>query len=122
MKRLLLFCLCFSLSGQALSEKVWTALTAVGTTSGFAVPSNSFHTVQVVITGSPSGCTINLDGSLDGTNWFDLSGGQTCTASVMFHVVNRAVLNVRANLTALSGGTAPTVTARYTGHNGGRIQ
>ncbi len=121
MKRLLVFLFCFTLSGQALSEKIWTALTATGTTAGFAVPSNSFHTLQAVVTGSPSVCTINLDGSLDGTNWFDISGNQTCTSSVMFHVVNRSVTNVRANLTALSGGTAPTVTARYTGHNGGRL-
>jgi hypothetical protein len=73
------------------------------------------HTVAAVPTGSPTGCSVKLEGSLDGTTWFDLSTAQTCTSAIMFHVVEKPVLVVRANLTALSGGTAPTVVVKYLG-------
>ncbi len=116
MKRMMLFfAVAFLLGAQSVSQKTWTALTATGTTSSFSIAANSNHTLSIVVSGGPSGCTVNLDGSLDSTHWFDLSGGQTCTSSVMFHVANRPVTFVRANLTALSGGTAPTVTVVYVG-------
>lgn len=119
MRRLTFFLFVFCLSAQQVSEHLWTTLTTTGTTSGFAVPANDIHTLAVVVTGSPSGCQVNLDGSLDSSFWFDISGAQTCTSSTAFHVVNRAVMFVRANLTTLSGGTAPTVSPKYVGHSSG---
>lgn len=114
---LLAAALCGLLAGQWVPVQVaWAALSATGVTASQPLPyAFSAHTVQVVVTGSPAGCTVNLDGSLDGTHWFDLSGGQTCTSSVMFHVVSKPVFYVRGDLTALSGGTAPTVQVSYVG-------
>jgi hypothetical protein len=122
MKRLLLFLLAITLSAQALNQVTWPALTTTGTTPLFATPGNDVHTVQIVLSGSPSGCTINLDGSLDGSHWNDISGSQTCTSNIMFHVVSRSVRFVRGDLTALSGGTSPTVTVTYLGHSSGGRQ
>jgi hypothetical protein len=119
MKRLLLFLFVFSLCAQPLSQVTWTALAAVGTTSLFATPGSDIHTIQAVVAGAPAACTINLDGSLNSSTWADISGPQTCTSSIMFHVVNRSVAYVRANLTVLSGGTAPTVRVTYLGHSSG---
>lgn len=80
--------------------------------------------MQVVTTGSPTGCIVGLQGSLDGTNWITLTtwdvtvqttNGDIVTASAFAGTGIRAypVVNfVRANLTTLSGGTAPTVSAR----------
>src|SRR6185312_7027494 len=94
----------------------WSPLSATGVTAAMPLPYGfSKHTLQIVVTGSPSGCTVNLDGSLDGAHWFDLSGGQTCTSSTMFHVVSKPVAYVRGDLTALSGGSSPTVTISYEG-------
>lgn len=78
------------------------------------------HTVQVVTTGSPSGCEVALEGSLDGSNFFALSttddtSAGDCTASVMWHTTNRPVRWIRGNVTALSGGTTPTVRICYLG-------
>lgn len=98
--------------------KAFAALTGVSTTAAYAVGGNDKHTVQLVMTGSPASCTANLDGSLDGTHWKDLSGGQTCTSTpVIFHVVDRVVAFVRINVTALSGGA--TVTPTYQGLRSG---
>jgi hypothetical protein len=69
-------------------------------------------TWSVVVTGAPSACVVNLEGSINsGANWFTLD---TCnaTTSEMRHVVNKDVQLIRANLATLTAGTAPTVTAR----------
>ena len=69
--------------------------------SGRRLP--QFHAVQVDVTGAPATCTINLDGSLDGTLAFDLLTGQTCTSDVLFNVVDEPARYVRSNLTAVTG-------------------
>lgn len=118
MKRLLLISL-LAIVGLAQSSPVtfkWAAMSGTGTTAALPLPYGfSQHTIQIIVTGGPSGCTVNLDGSLDGVNWFDLSGGQTCTSNTMFHVVSKPVAYVRGDLTALTGGTSPTVTISYEG-------
>src|SRR5262249_52464376 len=86
-------------------------LSATGTTIPvqLAVTAHK-HTVQVVVTGSPTTCSVQLEGTLDDVTsasptWANISGSQTCTSSVTFHVADRAITGIRANLTALSGGS-----------------
>lgn len=71
--------------------------------------------MQVVLTGSPTACIVDLEGSLNGTNWFRLArwsiaGGQA-SGDLVFSSATPAS-QTRANLTTLTGGTAPTVTAK----------
>jgi hypothetical protein len=100
-------------------SKAFTALAATGQTDHIVTQMGQsyagVHTAQVVTTGSPTGAEIALEGSLDGTNWFDLSGSQTVTSTTMFHVVNRLVKFIRFNLTTLTGGSSPTVQPTYLG-------
>jgi hypothetical protein len=106
---------------QQMSLKTWDALSSTGVTAALATAGNDKHTVAAVVTGSPAACTVRLEGSVDGTNYFDLSGAQTCTSTTMFHVVDRVVVFVRVRVVTLSGGTAPTVTPTYLGiRSGGR--
>ena len=67
----------------------------------------AFSTVQ---TGSPATATLVIYGSIDGVNFFDISGNQAAASNLLFFVIDKPVRYLRANLTALSGGTAPTVT------------
>jgi hypothetical protein len=91
------------------------AATATGAGSEFtasqAGDTRSGFTWTVVVTGSPTAVVVNLEGSIDGANWFTLD---TCnaTTSEMRHVINKDVVSLRANLATLTAGTAPTVTAR----------
>lgn len=107
---------CVAALAQSMAVS-WPALAAVGATGSASVQAlaPAQHTVQVTVTGSPTACTVRLEGSLDGVTYFDLSGSQACTANVMFHVVQRPVLWVRVYLVTLAGGTSPTVAARYLG-------
>ena len=78
------------------------------------------HSIQVAITGAPTVVTVNLEGSLNDTDFFQiathtLSAGELTAEGALFHVENKVIRNVRLNLITLTGGTAPTVTAIYEG-------
>lgn len=77
------------------------------------------HTVQALITGSPTAVTVSLESSLnDGVTWnaigtYPFAAGDLTAGSVMYHVIDKPAELVRMNLTSLTGGTAPTVTVFY---------
>jgi hypothetical protein len=64
------------------------------------------HTVLVWATGEPSAVRVDFYGSHDGDNWFNF--GNTTGAPLS---VDRVVRYVRADLTTLTGGTSPALTA-----------
>jgi hypothetical protein len=72
--------------------------------------------MQVVLAGSPSGGTVNLQGSLDGVN-FDATTPLatftigTDTSGAIKMSIDKPVSAYRVVLAGLTGGTAPTVTA-----------
>lgn len=66
-------------------------------------------TMAMSTTGSPSTVAIDLEGSHDGTNWFQLIGGTPSQGAVS--IGTHLVRHVRANLKTLTGGSSPTVTA-----------
>ncbi|MCI0402703.1 MAG: hypothetical protein L0212_04175 [Acidobacteria bacterium] len=82
------------------------------------------HTVHLAVTGSPTTCTQQLEGSLDSTDgsngtWFSISGAVDCAIANnrMYFVLDRPVIWVRSNLIALAGGASPTVQMIYMGVN-----
>jgi hypothetical protein len=105
---------------QENAQANFVALTAATNTAtldvGRALPSN--HAVLAVVTGGPATCTISLQGTIDGVTWDTISSATTCTSSVYFYASGKPVSGIRANLTALTGGTSPTVTVYYVGSHG----
>lgn len=91
---------------------------ATGATAAI-IPDNALktHSIQLIVTGGPAGCTYRLQGSNDGgTTWFNVSQADiTCTATVNAFEVDKPAARLRGNLLTLSGGTAPTVTLHYVG-------
>lgn len=85
--------------------------TGVGTTISFDCPKSNVS-MQVVLTGSPTTVSVPLEGTVDGVTFIQLvlfnqgSGNNAIVASS-----GKPVVAVRANLTVLTGGTSPTVTA-----------
>jgi len=65
--------------------------------------------MQVIVTGSPSECVVDLQGSLDGSNFFGMSS--VLTGSPSCALAAFPILYLRASLRTLSGGSSPTVTA-----------
>ena len=66
------------------------------------------NVMQFQVTGSPTGFSCFLEGTLDGTNWLSLSGSGDPT---QFIVSTIPVIGIRANVHQLDGGSSPTVTA-----------
>lgn len=100
-----------------------TLLNAVTTTGASSAEGNQeriieSHAVQATFTGAPTVVRLDLQGSLDGTTWSNLAE-HTATAdeltdgALLYHVVYKPVIFVRLNLVTLTGGTAPTLTAKY---------
>jgi len=89
------------------------ALTGVSSTSSYdnALLYPAEHTVQFSVTGPPTTCTCQLEGSLNNSAWFAISGDENCVAANMFHVVNRVVRYVRANISVHTG--TGTITFLY---------
>ena len=78
------------------------------------------HTIQANLGGTvvATAVTVLLEGSLDGISWFTLGtkafdAGELTAETAILHVAATPVVFVRANLTVLTGGTAPTVTVLY---------
>lgn len=69
-------------------------------------------TMVVSTTGAPSSCSVALEGSHDQTSWFSVRNGTgTSTPTAFSNLGTDWFRYARANLTALSGGSSPTVTA-----------
>jgi hypothetical protein len=66
-------------------------------------------TVMVATTGSPTSFDVTLETSVDGLVWFDTGAAITVSGTAANTEVRGRFY--RANLTALTGGTDPTVTA-----------
>ena len=93
-------------------------LTATGTTSTFSVRdvAPAQHTIQANVSGSPATCSVQLEGRLDNSTFFSLSGALDCSGgNTMFHVVTRPIDYVRLHITALGGGSSPAVRLYYLG-------
>jgi hypothetical protein len=76
------------------------------------------YTITITPTGSPATCTYQVLGSVKLANenpvFADFSGGNltsdiTCTSKVSVHVSGKSWITIMGNLTALSGGSSPTV-------------
>lgn len=99
--------------GTAL-YKVLTPLAANGSTPAINVledagPCRTFA-VQAKTTGSPSAADIMPQGSLDGTDWYNLAAAVVdVTTAQIFFVVDKPVRYFRLTLSGLTGGTSPTV-------------
>lgn len=99
------------------------AATATGAGTLLATPGiDRFHSIQVMGGGTvpATACVVKLEGSLDGTNWAPILTWTLGTQAYkdIISLANFPVIYVRANLTTLTGGTAPTVTVLYLGTPG----
>jgi hypothetical protein len=101
-----------------MSWKILDGVTAPGAGNSIKVRGFSFHTLQTTFTGTVTALTVDLEGSLDGTSWFQLgekifSAGELTAKAALLHVTDKLVNHVRANITTYTG--TGSVTAKYDG-------
>ncbi len=72
------------------------------------------HTVSVVFTDADTSITVlvvDLEGTIDGTNWYvlashTLSAAELTALAAMFHVADKPVKKVRTNIKTITGATS----------------
>jgi hypothetical protein len=78
----------------------------------------AYHQIFWTVTGAPAGCTVSIDSAPDGVTWTvgGVIAGQTCTSNGSSAVTGPVTSPyIRLNISALSGGAAPTVQLTYEG-------
>jgi hypothetical protein len=99
------------------AHKLLDAVTATGASTVIQTRGSKMaFGLQVVLGGTvvATGVVVKLEGSLDGINFFTLATWDKSTPQSSGDIVFaylKPVHHVRLNLSTLSGGTAPTVTA-----------
>jgi len=71
--------------------------------------------MTTVVTGSPVSCVVQLQGSMDGTNWTVLATSTSTTGDTQFNNLTAQFNVLRANVSTTSGGTNPTIAVSLTG-------
>ena len=82
--------------------------TAPGAGTGFNL-TTAYANFSMQVTGTGTGLSINLQGSLDGTTWNDI--GSAATANGLFTFSGTPVTWIRANLAAITGGSVTVILA-----------
>lgn len=112
-------------------SKTFSQLTAAGTTSSEDVSGVNNHNVSVTVASINTNVIIALEGSLDGTNYFeipvdnssDVATGAltlnrmtiTANGTYSLHVKNYSLNSIRLNFVSEAGGSAATIDAVYQG-------
>jgi hypothetical protein len=99
-------------------QKTFTTQTTTGATasSGLMRGIPVAHAIELIVTGGPATCTYRLQGTRDGTTWYNISASDiTCTSTTISFESGKPAVSVRGNLVTLTGGTSPTVTLKYVG-------
>lgn len=113
-----LFILSLSCLGQSYNaSRIYGPVSTTGPDSSILVQSLvGWHQVSWVVTGSPAACTVKIEQSPDNVTWSDLIANQTCTSAGSSAIsANLLPYYIRINVTALSGGTNPTIIVIYEG-------
>jgi hypothetical protein len=97
----------------------FTQLTAPGNTAAIPTAAYARHTLQYTVASIDTNVVVNWEGTLDGTNWFDLrdAGDKTILANgtSAFEYSKLAVAAIRFVFVSESGGTAATIDCKYMG-------
>lgn len=96
-----------------------SALAAPGVSDALPVGNYSEHLIQCTVAAINTNVVLRIEGSLDGTNFFNLSASDedktiTANGTYAFRYVGM-VDYIRVRFVSESGGTAATVTNSYTG-------
>lgn len=95
-----------ALPGTITTLAPGTAITlaAVSNSASYFTGGTRIHQTTAVLTGGPpTACTLQLQGSLDNVNFYNVGGALTCTATVSGAAVDVPVLFIRYALTTLTG-------------------
>jgi len=71
---------------------------------------NQATTFQINTTGVPTALTVSIKASIDGENFHEIILHDVIADGNIFHLGDRPVTSIQANIASISGGTTPSVT------------
>ena len=79
---------------------------------------NAVASIQVEFTGSPNALTVSIEGSITGNSFREiathvLTATELTAGVALFHIINKATPQIRANILTLEGGISPEVSVYY---------
>ncbi len=77
--------------------------------------------MTTVITGAPASCTIQLQGTIDGVNWTTIATSTSTTGDTQFSSGGVQFNALQVNVSAVSGGTNPTIAVEISALSGGPV-
>ena len=96
-----------------------TQMTAPGASGWIATGKALNHTVALTVANIDTNVVVRIEGTVDGTNAFNLSDSDTDTTitanGTYGFMANGSLTGIRVNFVSESGGTAATVDAKYLG-------
>lgn len=92
-----------------LNAATGTGAGPAGSGYDLGLPCHIF-TFNKTISGGFAALVVNYEGSMDGTNWYQIGTDNTTTAAPTF-VVDKPCRYIRANVATFTGGTSVTVDA-----------
>ncbi len=99
-------------------EQTFTQLTAPGATAAVNVNAINNHVFQVKLASKNTSVDVNIEGSLDGTNYFKIKASDVqYTANGNYYITetNLQVKFIRFSFVSEIGGTAATLDVVYLG-------
>lgn len=90
------------------------------TTPPFGIPMCAVnHTLHIIVTPDgenyPTSLNISLEGSIDGSNWFELASSTNIEGEVKIFTAPIDFIRVKINELSFSEGTTPSLTIWYIG-------
>lgn len=99
--------------------ETFTQLTAPGTTAMKKTLQNLNHTIVAVVANINTSLVLRVEGTIDGTNWFNLSDTNTDTTitanGVYGFMATGAIQGIRMNFVSETGGSSATIDCSYYG-------
>lgn len=96
-----------------------TQLTEPGASAWIATGKALNHTVAVTVASIDTNVVVRIEGTIDGTNVFNLSDTDTDTTitanGTYGFMATGSLIGIRVNFVSESGGTAATIDAKYLG-------
>ena len=107
-------------AGSGAVPDLGTLTAAATQTTAYATEAGIFsHVLQNVVTAITTNVIVRSEGSLDGTNWFNLDANETdttYTANGTYAMAYNGTLKfIRLNFVSEAGGTAAEIAVTYTG-------
>lgn len=117
-------------TGKFNKQFTYTQLIAPGLSTAAKVSGMRLHTIQVTVANKDTNVVVELQGSIDGTNYFlvpvedvddtgiavaSFQATITADGTYLLYVKDIALENLKVSFVSEAGGTAATIDAKYYG-------